>query len=62
MTSHEITSHVTIGAVPSTPKMIPNFKKSTMMSTTVLRSTIRDSLPERRAVPGTGGRLRETLR
>ena len=32
MTSQEIASQVTIGAVPRTPKMIPNFTKSTMMS------------------------------
>lgn len=32
MNSHEIATQVTTGAVARTPKMIPNFRRSMMMS------------------------------
>jgi hypothetical protein len=50
--SHETAIQVTMGAVPRTPKMNPNFRRSMMMSKAKPPLVVPDSLPEGRGAAG----------
>ena len=57
MTSHETASQVTIGAVARIPKMIPNFRRSMMMSNRIRPLLeVRESVHERMTGPSLGPR------
>ena len=55
MTSHETASQVTIGAVARIPKMIPNLRRSMMMSNRIRPLLeVRESVYERVTDPSRG--------